>query len=136
MVFFQEVIAASYIIIKEKLQLKYLLFSSVDEDKLNVHPYFTMILINKDTCKPKGGKKITEFNNTRMGRNLLKLNLTYKNKIKISAMTTHLESTGKFAKKRIAQLRNCLNEILNQDNDHYVIFGGDLNIRDSEASKI
>ena len=136
MVFFQEVVTASFKIIKENLASEYLLFPSVDEEnilKLEPKRYFTMILINKDTCKPNGDKKVIEFNNSIMTRNLLKLDLTYRKNIKILAMTTHLESTVEFAKQRIEQLKNCFNEILNVDNDHYVLFGGDLNIRDSEV---
>jgi hypothetical protein len=135
-VFFQEVVTESFKIIKENLASEYLLFPSINEEnilKLEPKRYFTMILIKKDTCKPNGDKKVIEFNNSIMSRNLLKINLTYKNKIKIAAMTTHLESTVEFAKQRIEQLKNCFKEILNVDNDCYVIFGGDLNIRDSEV---
>lgn len=74
------------------------------------------------------------FENSKMGRNLLKVNLNYLKDVRICAMTTHLESTAEFSKQRIDQLKRCLEEMIEQDNDSVVFFGGDLNLRDSEVS--
>ena len=121
-------------ILKDNLEPTYKFFCSVNEENISPKQYFTTILLNNDTCKLEGDKEIIEFENTTMSRNLLKLKLSYKNKIPISAMTTHLESTREFAKERIEQLKCCLKEIINEKNDHYVLFGGDLNLRDYEVS--
>lgn len=71
-----------------------------------------------------------------MGRNMLELKLTYQKNIKICAITSHLESTTDFSKQRVEQLRKCFQKIISQDKDMIVLFGGDLNLRDSELSAI
>jgi hypothetical protein len=48
-------------------------------------------------------------------------------------MNTHLESTrqGSFARKK--QLKECFDLIRQTNEDHSVIFGGDLNLHDTEV---
>jgi tyrosyl-DNA phosphodiesterase 2 len=97
--------------------------------------YYTSILIKKNTCKINS-KDLINFQNTTMGRNLLELKIIYKNSVKLCVMTSHLESTADFSKERIEQLRTCFNHMIKQDKDMIVLFGGDLNLRDSELDSI
>lgn len=71
-----------------------------------------------------------------MGRNLLDVKLLYKNLVKLCVMTSHLESTADYSKERTEQLRKCFSHMIKQDKDMIVLFGGDLNLRDSELSAI
>jgi endonuclease/exonuclease/phosphatase family metal-dependent hydrolase len=137
-VFFQEVIPSSYRILKESLEEQYALFCAVDVNNmkfLDPRTYFTMILMNKDTCELDGESKIIPYTNTCMSRNLLKARLRYRKKISITAMTSHLESTADYTKQRTEQLRLCFSEMLAEKDESYVLFGGDLNLRDAEVSK-
>jgi tyrosyl-DNA phosphodiesterase 2 len=106
--------------------------SSIDNPIIS---YYVSILVKKKTCKIIS-KNIINFENTTMGRNLLELKISYKNLVKLSVMTSHLESTADFAKERIEQLRKCLNYMIMQEKDMIVLFGGDLNLRDSELNAI
>ena len=100
----------------------------------NPKDYYTMILIKKKTCTITS-KDLISFENTMMNRNLLKVNLVYRKKINICAMTAHLESTKDYAIQRIAQLKKCFTHLQEQDEKSVCFFGGDLNIRDSEVMK-
>jgi hypothetical protein len=131
----QEIVTASYKLLTESLETNYTFVCAVEKEniyKLDPKSYFTMILLNKKTCKLVDDE-IIGFPNTIMCRNLLKVKLKYKNRIKITAMTTHLESTAEFSKQRVEQLKSCFKEITNVNDDSYVILGGDLNLRDSEV---
>ena len=104
-----------------------------DQNLTNPNPkYYTMILSKKDTCAILS-KDLICFENTKMNRNLLKVNLVYLKKINICAMTAHLESMKEFAVQRMAQLKKCFAQLQEQDEKSICFFGGDLNIRDSEV---
>lgn len=107
-------------------------FSSGLSDDTDAIAYYTLILTKKKTCSFKS-KNIIHFSNSVMGRNLLQVRVNYKNKVDICAMTAHLESTADFAKQRMEQLKTCFKEMIDQDPKCLVIFGGDLNLRDSEV---
>ena len=95
--------------------------------------YYTMILCKKSTCKSIN-TEIIPFNNSVMSRNLLKVELKYNSKVDICVMTSHLESTKEFSKQRVEQLKQSFKEMLDQEDNNLVIFGGDLNLRDSEVN--
>ena len=78
-------------------------------------------------------KTVIDFENTSMGRNLLMVKLIYKQTVKMAVMTAHLESTVAYAKQRMEQLKKCFKCVQEQDGDLVVLFGGDLNLRDSEV---
>jgi hypothetical protein len=48
-------------------------------------------------------------------------------------MTAHLESLKECSEKRMDQLKYCFKSMLEQDENSFVFFGGDLNLRDSEV---
>lgn len=48
-------------------------------------------------------------------------------------MTSHLESTKPYAEERMKQLKMCLDLMKNVPPNKTVLFGGDLNLRDSEV---
>lgn len=95
--------------------------------------YYTMILSKKNSCQSFQTETIP-FQNSVMTRNLLKVKLRYNSKVDICAMTSHLESTKEFAKPRVEQLKQSFKEMLDQEDHNLVIFGGDLNLRDSEVN--
>lgn len=131
----QEIIEFSEKILDDHLGLKYAFTSSnynENTNKPSPFGYYTLILTKKKSLTVKN-KNIIWFENSVMGRNLLKVNLEFMKNIKICAMTAHLESTAEFSKQRVAQLKRCFEEMLEQDNDSIVFFGGDLNLRDSEV---
>ena len=132
MIFFQEVVSSSFKIIKNSLEPNYKLFSPNGLSDQN--GYFTMILINTNTCRSDSELEIIEFKNSEMDRNLLKLKLIFNEKIKISAMTSHFESLAQSAEIRVEQYKYCFKEILNENKDYCVLFGGDLNAREAEVS--
>lgn len=129
-VMLQEVIETSEEIIKQKLSSMYELITG----KLSCE-YYTAMLIRRKSCKIIS-KNVIRFENSVMGRCLLEVKLTYKGLVKVCALTSHLESTKDFAKIRIEQLRKCLSHMTSQDSDMIVIFGGDLNMRDTELTVI
>ena len=49
-------------------------------------------------------------------------------------MTTHLESTTEFQYERLRQMRIAVRQACEVPEDKVVVFGGDLNLRDSEVS--
>lgn len=57
--------------------------------------------------------------------------------MKINLLNTHLESMGEHRKIRISQLNECFNLISAWNNQNeFVVFGGDLNIRDEEVKNL
>ncbi len=126
----QEVVKSTESILRSHLVSKYEFFSGESHNE-----YYTMILLRKKTCT-SSYNNIIEFENSVMGRNLLQVKLNYMKQVDICVMTSHLESTAEFAKQRIEQLRKCIKEAQNQDENYLVFFGGDLNMRDAEVTAI
>lgn len=114
----QEVIQTTEGILRSNLSNQYDFFSGEYQSE-----YYTMILVSKKTCV-SANKNLINFENSTMGRNLLKVKLSYKKMVDICVMTSHLESTADFTKPRIEQLRKCFNEIKNQAENCLVFFGG------------
>jgi len=129
-VMLQEVIETTENILRTNLSNQYELFSG----KL-YGDYYTMILVRNKTCVCSG-KNVINFENSTMGRNLLIVKLNYMKLVDVCAMTSHLESTGDFTKQRVDQLRRCIKEVQNQDENCLVFFGGDLNLRDQDLAAI
>lgn len=129
-VLLQEVVELTEDILRDNLSDKYEFFSG----KLYTE-YYTMILVSKKTCTASSNQLI-DFENSVMGRNLLKVKFTYKKLVDVCVMTSHLESTADFSKQRIEQLRKCFKEIESQNENSLVFFGGDLNLRDKDLEAI
>lgn len=51
----------------------------------------------------------------------------------MTLMTSHLESTKEHAEERQRQLKVCFKAMEQADPDTTVVFGGDLNLRDTEV---
>ena len=139
-VFLQEVVASSYEVLKDALRNEYSIICGVDNlsalTRLQPKFYFTLTLIRSETCELLDEKQIITFENSVMNRNLLKIKLRYKDRVNICAMNTHLESTVEFSTQRKQQLKLCFDEVLQEDKQNVVLFGGDLNLRDSEVRLI
>ena len=114
----QEVIETTEAILRGSLSNVYEFFSG----KLYTE-YYTMILVRKKNCECSN-KNLIKFENSTMGRNLLIVKLNYMKLVDICVMTSHLESTADFAKQRIEQLRRCIKEVENQQENYLVFFGG------------
>jgi tyrosyl-DNA phosphodiesterase 2 len=114
----QEVIETTEAILRGSLSNVYEFFSG----KLYTE-YYTMILVRKKNCECSN-KNLINFENSTMGRNLLIVKLNYMKLVDICVMTSHLESTADFAKQRIEQLRRCIKEVENQQENCLVFFGG------------
>jgi len=139
-VFLQEVVASSYEVLKDTLRNEYSIICGVDNlnTLIRLQPkfYFTLILIRNETCEQLDEKQIITFENSVMNRDLLKIKLRYKDCVNICAMNTHLESTVEFSTQRKEQLKLCFDEMLQEDKQYVVLFGGDLNLRDSELEAV
>lgn len=143
MVFLQEVIRENEAILIDSLRSSYEFVTGNLTDfynghnltRLNPKEYFTMILVKKKTCSITS-KDLIIFENSMMSRNLLKVELIYREVVSLCVMTTHLESTKEFANQRMAQLKKCFTHVQAQNPNMVVFFGGDLNIRDAEVNKI
>ena len=117
-VMFQEVVETTEAILRSNLSISYEFFSG----KLSTE-YYTLILVQKKNCVCSN-KNLINFENSSMGRNLLIVKLNYMKLVDICVMTAHLESTADFAKQRIEQLRRCIKEVQNQEENCLVFFGG------------
>ncbi len=131
----QEVVNQTETILRESIEKTYEFHSgNTNSPMTSANPvnYYTMILCKKSSCK-SFDSEIIPFQNSVMTRNLLKVKLRFNSQVDICAMTSHLESTKEFSKPRVEQLKHSFKEMLDQKDDNLVIFGGDLNIRDSEV---
>ncbi|XP_050401717.1 tyrosyl-DNA phosphodiesterase 2 isoform X2 [Patella vulgata] len=97
--------------------------------------YYSAILLKKDFLTKFDSSDIIQFPGSIMGRNLLIAKATIKG-IKFSFMTAHLESCKEHSKERMEQLRSAFKKVKEFEKDRTVIFGGDLNIRDTEIAKM
>ena len=141
---FQEVVDESEVLLRDELKKIYEFCSgdinenpsasgvNINKQSSQMKDYYTMILFRKKNFTLRD-KNLIEFKNSGMGRNLLVVKLNYKKKVDICVMTSHLESTAEYSKQRVDQLKRCFKEMLEQDVDDIVFFGGDLNLRDSEV---
>jgi len=129
-VFLQEVVEMTENILRQSLEQFYEFASS----NLNLVNYYVMILNRRKTCS-KLTTEVVSFANTQMGRSLLLVEMKYKNEVNFSAMTAHLESTAEFSKQRVEQLCQCFKKMQSMSTN-MALFGGDLNIRDSELTSM
>ena len=70
-----------------------------------------------------------------MGRQLLQLPVLYLG-INLKLMTSHLESMKDYSAERKAQLRIAFDFMSKREGERVCIFGGDLNLRDSEVKSV
>lgn len=101
-------------------------------------PYFAIILVHSKLVKVRGGMDYFDFPSSNMGRHLLQLPVSFAG-VHIDLFTSHLESTKASSEERIRQLKITIERIqraCKEDPETSCLFGGDLNLRDSEVAKI
>ncbi len=96
--------------------------------------YFTVVMLRR-MCVYLDSFESRQFPSSLMGRGLQIVDC-HIGKAKLCILNTHLESTKDHADERSRQLRECFKVALDRPEDTTVIFGGDLNLRDEELSKL
>lgn len=96
--------------------------------------YFIGTLLKKSTIKYED-HEITEFPNTRMMRNALRVNATL-GTTPLCLINAHLESSVEASEERKWQLQSVIKDVINLPDTHTVLFAGDLNLRDKELKEI
>lgn len=137
-VLLQEVVPVNERILRKGLDNLYDFHSGnshENSDYIDFKCYYSIILSKKNSFKLLN-KDLISFENSVMDRKLLKVILNYDGKINMCLMTSHLESTADYGNQRIVQLKRAFKEMLDIDEQTLVIFGGDLNLRDSELNSI
>lgn len=126
-VFLQEVIPETLAYIQEKLSDYHCIPGSQEA-------YFVCTLLRRGRVY-FDKSKIIPFSNTTMGRHLLAVS-AHCGQVRFDLLNTHLESTAEYAEERKAQLRKSLEIISARPKNQTVIYGGDLNMRDSELAAV
>ena len=92
------------------------------------------MLLKMSSIKTTGDLQCSHFQSSKMGRHLLCQPVLFKNKIALTLMTSHLESTAQCKAERVRQLEQVLKSMAEQTANATAIFGGDTNLRDKELS--
>ncbi|CAN7989445.1 unnamed protein product [Ixodes hexagonus] len=100
----------------------------------DVQGYFAATLMNKQSVKCIN-HSIVPFTSTKMDRHIVCAEVTF-NGSSLLLMNTHLESMAYSSGVRSNQLRKCFRRCMKEPSDKTVIFGGDLNLRDSELASV
>jgi len=130
-VMLQEVIDESSWIIRSYCQQNYEYVAG-----LKTSYYYNAILYKKDNnLKVDKIFEWTEFDTSEMDRQLLSQEITFHNQV-FTIITTHLESLKENSLERKEQLQECFSKMLNKRENHCVIFGGDLNLREAELQEL
>lgn len=122
----QELIAPTYQYIVAQLKSKYFPVAGNGPQQ----GYFTATFL-RTNCANYVDHQIVKFPGTAMDRNLL-ITRCQVDQTKFVICNTHLESTAAFASERVNQLKICFERCVSFPPEWNVIFGGDLNARDSE----
>lgn len=133
-VFLQEVVVKNLDVIKEKCGNDYAIILGTEKGNAPSMQYFIVMLLRRNTVEYVG-HSVTPFSGSIMSRAILHVVAKVK-AIEMHLLTTHLESTREFWSERQRQMRIALQEACEVPEDKVVIFGGDLNLRDSEVEKI
>jgi len=126
-VFLQEVVPETFSYIESKLS-GYDCIAGQDGD------YFVATLLRVGRVY-RDNSSVTNYPGTRMGRHLLHVQ-AHCGQAKFDLLNTHLESTKEHAEERKVQLKHCLDHTARAPGDRTVVFGGDLNLRDSELVEV
>lgn len=126
-VFLQEVVPSIVEVVKKHLS-RYRYIPGDDKG------YFAVTLINKKSVKYIS-HSIVPFTSTQMDRHIVCVEATF-NGFPLVLMNTHLESMAYSSQVRSIQLRKCFRRCMKEPSDRTVIFGGDLNLRDSEVASV
>lgn len=126
-VFLQEVVPSIVGVVKKHLS-RYRYIPGDDKG------YFAVTLINKNSVKYIS-HSVVPFTSTQMDRHIVCVEATF-NGFPLVLMNTHLESMAYSSQVRSIQLRKCFRKCMKEPSDRTVIFGGDLNLRDSEVASV
>ena len=133
-VFFQEVVSSTWDQMLRELGNEYGMYR---HPSVRCHYFHNLMLRNGSAVVPvKDGATADMFPGTGQGRHLLKVPTTF-NGIRIHFMTSHLESLPTDREERKTQLKQCfaiMKEL--EKTSEMALFGGDLNLDDSELAEI
>ena len=130
-VFLQEVIGPTLSILQQKLP-KYSIFAPT----VPPEHYFVVILVKRDRDLVPGSLACHSFPGSRMGRQLIKLPLSFSG-VDYLLLTSHLESMKDYSAERKAQLRATFDAMVRARGEGKIcIFGGDLNVREAEVKSV
>ncbi len=136
-VYLQEVVSETIDMIQAKLGTDYTIHTNGETPSAT---YFPVILVTKNCPKISlnGKLNVYEFPGTTMGRRLLELHIQVCSTIPLVLYNTHLESLSDFSRKRKSQLKMCFDTVFEQSSmfGRSCVFGGDLNISDSEINDV
>ncbi|KAJ8027020.1 Tyrosyl-DNA phosphodiesterase 2 [Holothuria leucospilota] len=127
-IFLQEVIPESLVMIQERLQSDYHIFPG------GKMAYFTSMLLKKKDFVLKT-VMVEPFPNSAMLRNLTVAKVLCHG-LNFRLMTSHLESLANHSEERQRQLKIVFTKMVEVDPDTVSIFGGDTNTRDHEVSAV
>jgi len=133
-IFFQEVIPETLSWLKTALDIKYLFGQGGMDDHTAPDSYFTVVLLKRSTVY-RESLEVIGFEDSVMARDLTLVEATIDGR-SFLLINTHLESTKDFATVRMDQLKRAFNHMSKANSSKTVIMAGDLNIRDSEVSKV
>jgi len=98
--------------------------------------YFNAMLLNESTIKGTEECQMPFFPLSQMSRHFLRQSALFQDKIKLVLITSHLESMKECKTERKRQFNVMLKVMASEDPEKFVIFGGDLNIRDQEVDEV
>ncbi len=125
----QELIPPTFQFIASKLKSKYFPVLGTRNPQFG---YFTATFL-RISHAVYVDHQIVNYPGTNMDRNLL-ITRCQIDRMKLAICNTHLESTAAFASQRVVQLKTCFERCVTFGPEWNVIFGGDLNARDSEVN--
>lgn len=134
-VFFQEVVQSTWNIITKELGKDYLMYRN---GSVQCHYYHNLMIRKGSSVVPAHTDVTVEpFVGTGQGRHLLRLQTTF-NGMHVNFMTSHLESLPTDRDERKTQLKHCFKIMrdLDKGSSETSVFGGDLNLADSELAEI
>eukprot|EP00096_Caligus_rogercresseyi_P015372 TRINITY_DN7818_c0_g1_i1.p1 TRINITY_DN7818_c0_g1~~TRINITY_DN7818_c0_g1_i1.p1 ORF type:complete len:354 (-),score=61.99 TRINITY_DN7818_c0_g1_i1:95-1156(-) len=136
-VFLQEVIPQTLTYFKEKLPNYLFIHGNEEGDDSSSLEYFTIICLRRSRIT-LDSFQVIPYEHSVMGRNLQLVEARFK-EYPLILLNTHLESTKEHASTRIQQLQQCISVIQEKASAApraTIIFGGDLNVRDSEVGDV
>jgi tyrosyl-DNA phosphodiesterase 2 len=129
-VFLQEVVAVSLVVVREELGATYTVVVAPDGGTR----YFCVMLLRHEVLEVEE-REWYAYPGSRMDRGLLQVRAAFVEArgVRVVLATSHLESLRDNGDEREAQLQNALGRVARSGLP--ALFGGDLNLRDAEAER-
>lgn len=133
-VFFQEVVRSTWDILAGELGKDYLMYRN---GSVKSHYYHNLMVRKGSSVVPVEDITVEPFTGTGQGRHLLRIKTAF-NGTRVNFMTSHLESLPTDRDERKAQLKRCfaIMRDLDKTSSETSVFGGDLNLAESELAEI